>query len=69
MTLLHSMTRGINEEFVYLRRSEKGVQSPGETLRLRQRQLSRLCGAHDGSRSVTRSRRPLRQWLHLSSRR
>ena len=33
MTLLHSMTRGIKEEFVYLRRSEKGVQSPGETLR------------------------------------
>jgi len=35
MTLLHSMTRGIKEEFVYLRRSEKGVQSPGETLRRR----------------------------------
>ena len=34
MTLLHSMARGIKEEFVYLRRSEKGVQSPGETLRL-----------------------------------
>jgi transglutaminase-like putative cysteine protease len=33
MNLLHSMTRGINEEFVYLRRSEKGVQSPGETIR------------------------------------
>jgi transglutaminase-like putative cysteine protease len=33
MTLLHSMTRGIKEEFVYLRRSAKGVQSPGETLR------------------------------------
>ena len=33
MTLLHSMTRGIKEEFVYMRRSEKGVQSPGETLR------------------------------------
>jgi len=35
MTLLHSMTRGIKEEFEYLRRSEKGVQSPGETLRRR----------------------------------
>ena len=35
MTLLHSMTRGIKEEFVYVRRSEKGVQSPGETLRRR----------------------------------
>ena len=34
MTLLHSMARGIHEEFFYLRRSEKGVQSPGETLRL-----------------------------------
>ena len=33
MSLLHSMTRGIKEEFEYLRRSEKGVQSPGETLR------------------------------------
>jgi transglutaminase-like putative cysteine protease len=35
MSLLHSMTRGIKEEFEYLRRSEKGVQSPAETLRLR----------------------------------
>ena len=35
MTLLHSMTRGINEEFEYLRRSEKGVQSPAETIRRR----------------------------------
>jgi transglutaminase-like putative cysteine protease len=35
MHLLHSMTRGIKEEFVYVRRSEKGVQSPGETLRRR----------------------------------
>jgi transglutaminase-like putative cysteine protease len=35
MTLLHSMTRGIKEEFVYVRRTEKGVQSPGETLRRR----------------------------------
>jgi transglutaminase-like putative cysteine protease len=35
MTLLHSMTRGIKDEFVYLRRKEKGVQSPGETLRCR----------------------------------
>jgi len=35
MTLLGSMTRGIKEEFKYLRRTEKGVQSPGETLRRR----------------------------------
>jgi transglutaminase-like putative cysteine protease len=35
MTLLHSMTRGIKDEFVYLRRVQKGVQSPGETLRRR----------------------------------
>jgi transglutaminase-like putative cysteine protease len=35
MTLLHSMTRGIKEEFEYLRRVEKGVQSPGETLQRR----------------------------------
>jgi transglutaminase-like putative cysteine protease len=33
LNLLHSMTRGIKEEFKYLKRSEKGVQSPGETLR------------------------------------
>lgn len=33
MTLLGSMTRGIKEEFAYLRRTEKGVQSPSETLR------------------------------------
>ncbi len=35
MTLLHSMTRGIKEDFMYVRRPEKGVQSPGETLRRR----------------------------------
>jgi transglutaminase-like putative cysteine protease len=35
MSLLHSMTRGIKEEFVYLRRTEKGVQTPAETLRRR----------------------------------
>jgi transglutaminase-like putative cysteine protease len=33
MTLLHAITRGIQEQFVYVRRSEKGVQSPGETIR------------------------------------
>jgi transglutaminase-like putative cysteine protease len=33
MTMLDSMTRVIKEEFVYVRRSEKGVQSPGETIR------------------------------------
>lgn len=33
--LLEAMTHGIKDEFVYVRRSEKGVQSPGETLRLR----------------------------------
>jgi transglutaminase-like putative cysteine protease len=35
MTLLRSMTSGIKEEFRYLRRTEKGVQSPAETLRSR----------------------------------
>jgi transglutaminase-like putative cysteine protease len=33
MTLLHAITRRIKEQFVYVRRDEKGVQSPGETLR------------------------------------
>ena len=32
MTLLDSMTRGIKKQFVYLRRIEKGVQGPAETL-------------------------------------
>ena len=32
MTLLESMTRGIKEQFVDLRRIEKGVQRPAETL-------------------------------------
>ena len=32
MTLLQSMTCGIKDQFVYVRRSQKGVQSPGETL-------------------------------------
>jgi transglutaminase-like putative cysteine protease len=35
MSLLYAITRGIKEDFVYVRRSEKGVQSPGETLRRR----------------------------------
>jgi transglutaminase-like putative cysteine protease len=35
MTLLQSMTRGIKDELLYVRRPEKGVQSPGETLRRR----------------------------------
>jgi transglutaminase-like putative cysteine protease len=35
MALLHSMTHSMEEEFGYVRRSEKGVQSPGETLRRR----------------------------------
>jgi len=33
MTLLRAMTRSIKNELTYLRRTEKGVQSPGETLR------------------------------------
>jgi transglutaminase-like putative cysteine protease len=35
MTLLHSLTRAIKEDFVYMRRTEKGVQSPAETLHRR----------------------------------
>src|SRR5258708_17540445 len=35
MTLLHSMTRAIEEEWEELRGVEKGVQGPGETLRRR----------------------------------
>jgi transglutaminase-like putative cysteine protease len=34
MTLLHAVTRGIKEQFFYVHRSEKGVQSPHETLSL-----------------------------------
>ena len=34
MKMLRAMTSGIREEFHYNRRSEKGVQSPEETLRL-----------------------------------
>lgn len=33
MALLHSMTLGIKEQFGYVHRSQKGVQSPTETLR------------------------------------
>lgn len=32
MPLLHSMTLAIKDQFAYVRRSEKGVQSPAETL-------------------------------------
>lgn len=35
MNLLRSMTLGIKEQFRYVRRSEKGVQSPDETLESR----------------------------------
>jgi transglutaminase-like putative cysteine protease len=35
MSLLRSITLAIREDFVYTRRSEKGVQSPGETLERR----------------------------------
>jgi transglutaminase-like putative cysteine protease len=35
MDLLRSITLGIRKEFRYVRRTEKGVQSPGETLRSR----------------------------------
>jgi transglutaminase-like putative cysteine protease len=34
MTILTKLTRGIQEEFEYTRRDEKGVQSPAETLQL-----------------------------------
>lgn len=33
MTLLRAMTRRIREDFTYVRRIERGVQSPGDTLR------------------------------------
>jgi transglutaminase-like putative cysteine protease len=35
LCLLRAMTVGIRQEFVYVRRSEKGVQSPDETLQTR----------------------------------
>lgn len=35
LALLNAMTRAIKDTFVYVRRIERGVQSPGETLRLR----------------------------------
>ncbi len=35
MAILRAMTKGIREEFKYARRVEKGVQTPGQTLRLR----------------------------------
>jgi len=35
MSLLRSITLGIKKEFLYVRRSEKGVQSPSETLQSR----------------------------------
>ena len=34
MAILRAMTKGIREEFKYARRVEKGVQTPGQTLRL-----------------------------------
>jgi transglutaminase-like putative cysteine protease len=33
MTLLHAIVRGFKEQFTYVRRIDKGVQTPGDTLR------------------------------------
>ena len=35
MKILRAMTHGIQEQFIYTRRVEKGVQTPDETLRMR----------------------------------
>jgi transglutaminase-like putative cysteine protease len=35
MKVLRAMTRGIGDQFIYMRRTEKGVQTPEETLRKR----------------------------------
>jgi transglutaminase-like putative cysteine protease len=35
MKMLRAITRGIREQFTYIRRAEKGVQTPDETLRSR----------------------------------
>ena len=68
MNLLRSMTLGIKEQFRYMRRSEKGVQTPDETLRDRSRQLPGFCRPDDGSDPISWPGRSLCQRVHLRPR-
>ena len=65
MTLLHSMTRGIKDEFVYVRRTREGRAESRRDAAAPQRQLPRLRRADDGGGALARHRRPFRQRLHL----
>ena len=65
MALLDAMTLGIRNEFTYVRRPEKGVQRPEDTLRLRSGSCRDFARVHDGSGPLARSRRAVRQRLHL----
>jgi Bacterial transglutaminase-like N-terminal region len=69
MALLRSMTAGINQQFEYRRRVERGVQSPGDTLQrgygtCRDFALLMIEGV-----PVARPGRPVRERLHLLARR
>ena len=68
MGLLRRMTLAIKQDFIYTRRSEKGVQNPTETLETRPRQLPGLRRAYDGSSAFPRFGRSLCQRVHLHPR-
>ena len=67
MNLLRSMTLGIKEQFRYMRRSEKGVQTPGRNPAEPSRQLPGLRRPDDGSDAISWVGRSLRQRVHLRS--
>jgi len=65
MSLLRSITRAIKDAFVYTRRSEKGIQSPQETLQRRRGSCRDFACTDDGSDACAWSGGSFRQWVYL----
>ena len=65
LALLRAMTVGMREQLAYARRTERGVQTPSETLQRGSGSCRDFALAHDRWRAVARPRRPLRQRLYL----
>ena len=69
MNLLRSITLGIKKDFLYTRRSEKGVQSPNETLESRRGSCRDFAVLMMGSGAVSGIGRTLRERVHFCTRR
>ena len=67
MNLLVSMTLGIKEQFRYVRRSEKGVQTPDETLQSRRGSCRDFAVLMMEADTISWLGRSLRQRVHLRS--